>query len=116
MTKITTTSPISSISGKLNHDDDFYVATKRRTGTVYLVHRSRKQSVPWSKKQIAHRKAFALRCKTVSAWLKANAPQHNGDKGTEAYQRMLAQYKAQHKISNIFAFVSKRYRDGVIDF
>lgn len=116
MTKITTTSPISSISGKLNADDDFYVATKRRTGTVYLVHRSRKQSVPWSEKQIAHRKAFAHRCKTVSAWLKANAPKHDGDKGTVAYQRMLVQYKAQHKISNVFAFVSKRYRDGVIDF
>ena len=76
MTKITTTSPISSISGKLNPDDDFYVATKRRTGTVYLAHRSRKQSVPWSEKQIAHRKAFAIRSKAVSAWLKANGPQH----------------------------------------
>lgn len=116
MTKITTTSPISSISGKLNPDDDFYVATKRRTGTVYLVHRSRKQSVPWSEKQIAHRKAFAARSKAVSAWLKANAPQYEGDRGTEAYQRMLIQYKAQYKIGNIFAFVCKRYRDGVIDF
>lgn len=116
MTKITTTSPISSISGKLNPDDDFYVATKRRTGTVYLVHRSRKQSVPWSEKQIAHRKAFAARSKAVSAWLKANAPQYKGDMGTEAYQRMLSQYKAQYKIGNIFAFVCKRYRDGVIDF
>ena len=116
MTKITTTSPISSISGRLNKDDDFYVATKRRTGTVYLVHRSRKQSVPWSEKQIAHRKAFALRNKAVSEWLKANAPQHDGDKGTEAYQRMLARYKAQYKICNIFAFVSKWYHDGVIDF
>lgn len=116
MAKITTTSPISSISGKLNPDDDFYVATKRRTGTVYLVHRSRKQSVPWSEKQIAYRKAFAARSKAVSAWLKANAPQHNGDKGTEAYQRMLVRYKAQCKIGNIFAFVCKQYRDGVIDF
>ena len=116
MAKITTTSPISSISGKLNPDDDFYVATKRRTGTVYLVHRSRKQSVPWSEKQIAHRKAFAARSKAASEWLKANAPQYEGDRGTEAYQRMLSQYQAQYKIGNIFAFVCKRYRDGVIDF
>lgn len=116
MTKITTTSPISSISGKLNPDDDFYVATKHRTGTVYLAHRSRKQSVPWSEKQIAHRKAFAIRSKAVSSWLKVNGPQHEGDKGTEAYQRMLARYKAQYKIGNVFAFVSKRYHDGVIDF
>nr|DAV11261.1 MAG TPA: hypothetical protein [Caudoviricetes sp.] len=29
---------------------------------------------------------------------------------------MLARYRVQHKISNIFAFVSKQYRDGVIDF
>lgn len=116
MAKITTTSPISSISGKLNPDDDFYVATKRRTGTVYLVHRSRKQSVPWSEKQIAYRKAFAARSKAVSAWLKANGPQYDGDKGTEAYQRMLVRYKTQYKIGNIFAFVSKWYRNGVIDF
>lgn len=116
MAKITTLPPIMGISGKLHKDDDFYLATKRRTGTVYMVNRERKQSVPWSEKQIAHRKAFAARSKAASAWLKANAPQYDGDKGTEAYQRMLARYKAQHKIGNIFAFVCKQYRDGVIDF
>lgn len=116
MTKITTPSPIAGISGKLHPDDDFYLATNRRTGTVYMVHRDQKPSVPWSEKQIAHRKAFAARCKAVSAWLKANAPQHKGDKGTEAYQRMIARYKAQYKIGNIFAFVCKQYRAGVIDF
>lgn len=116
MAKITTLSPINGISGKLHKDDDFYLATKRRTGTVYMVNRERKISTPWSEKQIAHRKAFAARSKAASAWLKANAPQHEGDKGTEAYQRMLVRYKAQHKIGNIFAFVCKQYRDGVIDF
>ena len=116
MAKITTLSPIMGISGKLRKDDDFYLATKRRTGTVYMVNRERKLSVPWSEKQIAHRKAFAIRSKTASAWLKAHGPQHEGDRGTEAYQRMLARYKAQHKIGNIFAFVCKQYRDGVIDF
>lgn len=116
MTIITTTSPIASISGKLHKDDDFYVATKQRTGTVYMVNRSRHQSAPWSDKQKAHRKAFALRSKTASAWLKANDPKYVGGKGTEAYQRMLARYKAQHKIGNIFAFVAKHYRDGKIEF
>lgn len=116
MTKITTPSPIAGISGKLLPDDDFYLATSRRTGTVYMVHRDRKLSVSWSEKQIAHRKAFAARSKAASEWLKANDPKHVGGKGTEVYQRMLARYKAQHKISNIFAFVSKQYRDGVIDF
>ena len=116
MAKITTLSPIMGISGKLHKDDDFYLATKRRTGTVYMVNRERKLSASWSEKQIAHRKAFAARSKAVSAWLKANAPQYEGDRGTEAYQRMFARYKAQHKIGNIFAFVSKWYRNGVIDF
>lgn len=41
MAKITTLSPIMGISGKLRKDDDFYLATKRCTGTVYMVNRER---------------------------------------------------------------------------
>lgn len=116
MTKIETISPIASISGKLHKDDDFYLATKRKTGTVYMVNRRHEFHGPWSEKQQEHRKAFAERSHTASAWLKENDPKHVGGKGTEAYQRMIVRYRAQHKISNIFAFVAKHYYDGVIEF
>lgn len=66
MAKITPFSPIKGISGKLYKNDDFYLATKRRTGTVYMVNRDRKLSATWSEKQIAYRKAFAARSKAAS--------------------------------------------------
>lgn len=114
MVKIRPASFIASLSGKLDRREDIYVRTYRRTGNMQLVVVENPYHGPWSDAQIAHRAAFGKRSKTASQWLKDNDPKRNGGTATEEYKAMLAKYYAQHDIGNIFAFVSKHYRDGEI--
>ncbi len=114
MVKIRPASFIASLSGKLDRREDIYVRTYRHTGNMQLVVVENPYHGPWSEAQIAHRAAFSKRSKTASRWLKDNDPKRNGGTATEEYKAMLAKYYAQHDIGNIFAFVSKHYRDGEI--
>lgn len=114
MAKVHPASLFASISGKLSKRDKSYVRTNKHTGRVSIVCVENPHQGPWSAKQTDHRKAFALRSKTASQWLKENDPKRNGGTTTREYQAMLRKYKSQHDIGNIFAFVSKHYKDGEI--
>ncbi len=102
------------MSGKLTAREDVYFATNKHTGRMYVTHVAHPYHGPWSEKQIAHRQAFALRSKTAKEWLIANDPKRNGGEMTDEYKAMMRKYNAQHKIGNIFAFVSKHYENGQI--
>lgn len=107
MAKIRPNALIASISGKTCSHDDNYFATNKQTGRTYAVKRCFNSTTPETEAQKAHRTAFGNKAKLVSAWMKANKPSATNAKGTEAYQLVNKAYKAQHKIGNIFAYVSK---------
>ena len=90
MAKVHPASLFASISGKLSKRDKSYVRTNKHTGRVSIV------------------------CVENPQWLKENDPKRNGGTTTREYQAMLRKYKSQHDIGNIFAFVSKHYKDGEI--
>jgi len=114
MAKVRPASPFASISGKLSKRDKSYLRTNKHTGRVSVCYVDNPHQGPWSEKQTDHRKAFALRSKTASQWLKDNDPKRNGGNATKQYKAMLRKYNAQHNIGNIFAFVAKHYKDGAI--
>lgn len=114
MAKVRPTTYIAAVSGRLAPGEDSYLATNKHTGRTYVVHVKHPYRGPWSDKQVAHRKAFAQRSKTASAWLRANAPKYRGGVATAEYKAMMRRFRAQTDTGNIFSFVAKHYENGKI--
>lgn len=115
MAKIVPVSLVASISGRICRQDDTHFLTNKQTGDVYaakLCHPA-DQSNPSAEQQVV-RNNFAKASAIAKAWRLANAPTDAQPNGTEEFQAMLRQYKAQHKIGNWFAFLRTKIKDGVV--
>lgn len=99
---------IESISGSTCRHDSNYYATNRQTGKTYGVKRCYPSTAPATQAQTEHRTAFASRSRLASQWWNANKPSTAHPQGTDDYLAVKAAYKSQHKIGNIFSFLSSK--------
>jgi hypothetical protein len=111
MAKVTTTSLIAGLSGKVCQHDDTYFVTNRQTGRVHTGRICHPSEVRPSEAQISQREKFAQRCANTNQWIKSNCPSVVHPKGTEIYQKALKAYKAQHKIGTFYGFIANRIKE-----
>ena len=111
MAKVTTTSLIAGLSGKVCQHDDTYFVTNRQTGRVHTGRICHPSEVQPSEAQISQREKFAQRCHNARLWISSNAPSSLHPKGTEIYQKAMSAYRAQHKIGSFFGFIANRIQE-----
>ena len=99
---------IESISGSTCRHDSNYYATNRQTGKTYGVKRCYPSTAPATQAQTEHRAAFASKSRLAAQWWANNKPTASSPNGTDAYQAVKAAYKSQHKIGNIYSFLSSK--------
>lgn len=104
MAKVTFTSDIQSISGKLCKKEGVVYSVNKQTG---VTHRSDRHGYADAntEAQKAIRTTFATRAHLAAAWWKANRPSEANPKGSSDYQLVMKAYKAQHKIGNPLSYL-----------
>lgn len=104
MAKVTFTSDIQSISGKLCKKEGVVYSVNKQTG---VTHRSDRHGYndANTEAQKAVRTTFATRAHLAAKWWKANKPSESNPKGSSDYQLVMKAYKAQHKIGNPYSYL-----------
>lgn len=110
MAKITPTSMIASISGKLSSRETIYLATMKRTNKVYASHYPKKKAII-SDRQRENSEVFGNRSVLASQWLSRNKPTPDNPMGTEAFQQMRRAFEGQRKIGIWFSYVMKHFEN-----
>lgn len=112
MAKVTFSTDIQSISGKLCSQEGVTYSVNQQTGKTYrsdrhgysdLKPRFSRLFVPSSKRK----------SQFPSALWKQNRPSDKSAKGTEAYLAVMKAYKAQHKIGNLYSFMRSLVTDDL---
>ena len=104
MAKVTFTSDIQSISGKLCKKEGVVYSVNKQTG---VTHRSDRHSYndANTEAQKAIRTTFATRAHLAAAWWNANKPSESNPNGSDSYKLVIKSYKAQHKIGNPYSYL-----------
>lgn len=104
MAKVTFTSDIQSISGKLCKKEGVVYSVNRQTG---VTHRSDRHGYTDAntEAQKTIRTTFATRAHLAAAWWNANKPSQANPKGSDSYKLVMKAYKAQHKIGNPYSYL-----------
>ena len=112
MAKVTFTSDIQSISGKLCKKEGVVYSVNKQTG---VTHRSDRHGYADAntEAQKAVRTTFATRAHLAAKWWKANRPSEADPKGSSDYQLVMKAYKAQHKIGNPFSYLRSLVTDDL---
>ena len=112
MAKVTFSTDIQSISGKLCSKEGVIYSVNQQTGKTY---RSDRHSFndPNTELQQQHRADFKKKSQFASSWWKQNRPADKSTKGTEAYLAVMKAYKAQHKIGNPYSFMRSLVTDDL---
>lgn len=112
MAKVTFSTDIQSISGKLCSKEGVVYSVNQQTGKTY---RSDRHSYndPRTTEQQTVRATFKKKAQFASAWWKKNRPSDKSAKGTEAYLAVMKAYKAQHKIGNPYSFMRSLVTDDL---
>lgn len=112
MAKVTFTSDIQSISGKLCKKEGVVYSVNKQTG---VTHRSDRHGYADAntEAQKAVRTTFATRAHLAAKWWKANRPSDANPKGSSDYQLVMKAYKAQHKIGNPYNYLRTLVTDDL---
>ena len=112
MAKVTFSTDIQSISGKLCSKEGVIYSVNQQTGRTY---RSDRHSFndPNTELQQQHRADFKKKSQLASSWWKQNRPSATSAKGTEAYLAVMKAYKAQHKIGNPYSYLRSLVTDDL---
>ena len=104
MAKVTFTSDIQSISGKLCKKEGVVYSVNKQTG---VTHRSDRHSYndANTEAQKAIRATFATSAHLAAAWWNANKPSESNPDGSDSYKLVMKSYKAQHKIGNPYSYL-----------
>ena len=111
MAKVTTTSLIAGLSGKVCQHDDTYFVTNRQTGRVHTGRVCHPSTAAPSAAQEEQRLKFAQRCANTNQWIAGNKPSVTHPKGSEIYQKAMSAFKAQHKIGTFYGFIANRIKE-----
>lgn len=112
MAKVTFSTDIQSISGKLCSKEGVVYSVNQQTGKTYRSDRHG-YSDPKTEEQQTIRATFKKKAQLASAWWKQNRPSDKSAKGIEAYLAVMKAYKAQHKIGNPYSFMRSLVTDDL---
>ena len=112
MAKVTFSTDIVSISGKLCSKEGVIYSVNQQTGKTYRSDRHG-YSDPKTDEQQTIRATFKKKSQFASAWWKLNRPSSTSTNGTEAYVAVMKAYKAQHKIGNPYSFMRSLVTDDL---
>ena len=112
MAKVTFSTDIVSISGKLCSKEGVIYSVNQQTGKTYRSDRHGHHDANTAEQQ-AVRSTFKQREQFTSAWWKQNRPSSTSTNGSDAYIAVMKAYKAQHKIGNPYSFMRSLVTDDL---
>lgn len=112
MAKVTFSTDIVSISGKLCSKEGVIYSVNQQTGKTYRSDRHGHHDANTAEQQ-AVRATFKQKAQFASAWWKQNRPSSTSANGTDAYVAVMKAYKAQHKIGNPYSFMRSLVTDDL---
>ena len=112
MAKVTFSTDIQSISGKLCSKEGVIYSVNQQTGRTYRSDRHGYHDANTEVQQQT-RATFKKKAQLASSWWKQNRPSSTSAKGTEAYIAVMKAYKAQHKIGNPYSFMRSLVTDDL---
>ena len=110
MAKVTFSTDIQSISGKLCSKEGVIYSVNQQTGRTYRSDRHGYHDANTEVQQQT-RATFKKKAQLASSWWKQNRPSATSAKGTEAYLAVMKAYKAQHKIGNPYSYLRSLVTD-----
>ena len=112
MAKVTFSTDIVSISGKLCSKEGVIYSVNQQTGKTYRSDRHGHHDANTAEQQ-AVRATFKKKAQFASAWWKQNRPSSTSANGSDAYVAVMKAYKAQHKIGNPYSFMRSLVTDDL---
>lgn len=112
MAKVTFSTDIQSISGKLCSKEGVIYSVNQQTGRTYRSDRHGYHDANTDVQQQT-RATFKKKAQLASSWWKQNRPSATSAKGTEAYIAVMKAYKAQHKIGNPYSYLRSLVTDDL---
>lgn len=112
MAKVTFSTDIQSISGKLCSKEGVIYSVNQQTGRTYRSDRHGYHDANTDVQQQT-RATFKKKAQLASSWWKQNRPSATSAKGTEAYLAVMKAYKAQHKIGNPYSYLRSLVTDDL---
>lgn len=112
MARVTFSTDIQSISGKLCSKEGVIYSVNQQTGRTYRSDRHG-YSDPKTEVQQTIRATFKKKSQFASAWWKQNRPSSTSANGSEAYLAVMKAYKAQHRIGNPYSFLRSLVTDDL---
>lgn len=112
MAKVTFSTDIQSISGKLCSKEGVIYSVNQQTGKTYRSDRHG-YSDPKTAVQQTVRATFKKKSQFASSLWKQNRLSATSAKGTEAYLAVMKAYKAQHKIGNPYSYMRSLVTDDL---
>lgn len=112
MARVTFSTDIQSISGKLCSKEGIIYSVNQQTGKTYRSDRH-SFSDPNTEGQQTVRATFKKKSQFASSWWKQNRPSSKSAKGTDAYLAVMKAYKAQHKIGNPYSYLRSLVTDDL---
>ena len=112
MAKVTFSTDIVSISGKLCSKEGVIYSVNQQTGKTYRSDRHGHHDANTAEQQDI-RVTFKQKAQFASAWWKQNRPSSTSANGTDAYVAVMKAYKAQHKIGNPYSFMRSLVTDDL---
>ena len=112
MAKVTFSTDIQSISGKLCAKEGVIYSVNKRTGKTFRSDRHVFTN-PNTEQQQAIRATFKKKSQFASAWWKQNRPSKDNAAGTPSYVLLMKAYKAQYKIGNPYSYMRSLVTDDL---
>ena len=112
MAKVTFSTDIQSISGKLCAKEGVIYSVNKRTGKTYRSDRHVFNN-PNTEQQQTIRATFKKKSQFASAWWKQNRPSKDNAAGTPSYVLLMKAYKAQYKIGNPYSYMRSLVTDDL---
>ena len=112
MAKVTFSTDIVSISGKLCSKEGVIYSVNQQTGKTYRSDRHGYNDANTEVQQQT-RATFKKKAQFASAWWKQNRPSSTSANGSDAYVAVMKAYKAQHKIGNPYSYLRSLVTDDL---
>lgn len=112
MPKVSFSTDIQSISGKLCSKEGVVYSVNKQTGETYRSDRHSYHDANTEQQQQT-RATFKKKAQFAASWWKQNRPADKSSKGTEAYLAVMKAYKAQHKIGNPYSYMRSLVTDDL---
>ena len=112
MAKVTFSTDIQSISGKLCAKEGVIYSVNKRTGKTFRSDRHVFTN-PNTEQQQTIRATFKKKSQFASVWWKQNRPSKDNAVGTPSYVLLMKAYKSQSKIGNPYCYMRSLVTDDL---